>query len=204
MRICIIASPRSGSTSFSKGLSKVLNLKKISEPHNDKFWDKVSLKAKIQRDYYERENKDNIVVKTMTGHRSISFFVEYVKTFDKVILLTRKNIQESYESFIYRIRQKEATTKFDTVPWHTPYYYDLEESPVDEGIMNLMKEYSSIIYDLNKILNVGITYYEDLFSEDINKFHTAVDNLNLKIDKDLLRVELNPKNRYRQFKKQLL
>jgi shikimate kinase len=63
MRILLIAPPRSGATTFSRWLSKELNLKWINEPFNNNQLNNIEL-------IFEFHTKNNIIAK-ITGNEYI-------------------------------------------------------------------------------------------------------------------------------------
>ena len=159
MKILIIALARSGSTSLMKNIAKENNLNPMFEPFN-----------------YNHENKNiynsndnNIVLKTLVGQYPNSepfsnletlkkwedWIVDFSKDFDKVIILSRKNLNNAAESFsVASINNN----------WFDKYEYT--ELP------NLLEAKKHIYYTVRFLKNVSIrlnipfTYYEDIFDEN--------------------------------------
>ena len=108
MKILIIAIPRSGSQTLLKSIGTCLNLTTMGEPFNEGLWKNVK---------YDIIPENNVVVKSLIdivvpNHNTISFYKEYSKSFDKTILLSRKNTKELSESYEFQIWKDELTT------WH--------------------------------------------------------------------------------------
>lgn len=197
MKILIIGTSRSGTTSLIKGLGRYFNYKKFGEPFN------LSIYRDKQRISWPYHFPDDCVVKTLSdqypvGYKGtcIEFIQELSIQFDTVILLGRKSKEDILISYTY----------FGDKPsgeWHSPYYPDIEsldltkyKKLVDNQVVNL-----SI---LSKKLDKKITWYEDLYSGNKHIVDTLIENWGLKIDYSEFSTYINPSNRYRGRKKQLL
>jgi hypothetical protein len=144
MKILIIALPRTGSTSLLKKISKDRNLKSFFEPFDG-----------TNRVMYN--NEDNSVVKTIICHHPNNF--ELSKEFDKVILLTRKNVLENVESHSY------STYFSKTKNYNSNKEYFYEKAPDDlfELCYNNVIKWNNDLKELSTKLNIPITYYEDIY-----------------------------------------
>jgi len=156
MKILIIALARTGSSNLLFKLASENNLKPIFEP----------FRGDIENEYFDgttrwiyNENEDNIVVKTIVHHHKDN--ISLAKKFDKVILLSRKNIKECAESSIYFFKNKENGYK----SWW-PYYYDNIREEELNSVIEIVKEHHHQLEVISRELNIPITYYEDIY--DIN------------------------------------
>jgi hypothetical protein len=120
-------------------------------------------------------NENNIVVKTMIYHippfsnNIINGYIEFSKTFNKIILLSRKNLKECAESWAYL--QQHNHKGFDSTKqyvWETPDNLDKHY----EDILN----WNNLLLKISKVLNINISYYEDIF--DVNSIDRYRKNLN--------------------------
>jgi hypothetical protein len=159
MKILIIGLPRTGSTRLGSDLSTKHKCKYIFEPYN----------PDNPRDY--DINEKNIVLKTLIfqkpedieENKIIDWLVKYVKNFDEVILLKRKNMAECIESWAY-LNHMKYVKKFTSL---TPYLW--EKTPNYKLSEQEIKMWDQQLVKLSELINVPITYYEDIFdpnSED--------------------------------------
>jgi hypothetical protein len=147
MKILLITLPRTGSTSLLKNLSQQYNLKAISEPFNN-------INGNFKKyENFDWINIDNICVKTHINHKSVRFHLEYIKFFDEVILLSRKDSNACAESLSYANYFQNFTEKYEWI--NTP---NLNEN------IKLVKEFNKKLSKLSKLTNIKISYYEDLFN----------------------------------------
>jgi hypothetical protein len=149
MKVLLITLPRTGSTSLLKNLSEQYNLKVISEPFNN-----VNGNLKKYKNF-DWINIDNICVKTHINHKSVRFYLEFIKFFDEVILLSRKDLNACAESLSYANYFKNFTEKYEWI--NTP---NLNEN------IKLVKEFNKNLSKLSKLTNIKISYYEDLFNSE--------------------------------------
>lgn len=149
MKILLITLPRTGSTSLLKKISEEKNLRPISEPFNT-----------LVENYNQYKNinwgeVDNVCVKTHINHMDLLFYISFIKLFDEVILLSRKDLRLCAESLSYANYFKNFSEKYVWV--NTP---NLEEN------IKLVTKFNEDLKKLSKLINTDILYYEDLF--DIN------------------------------------
>jgi hypothetical protein len=149
MKILLITLPRTGSTSLLKSLSEEYNLKSISEPFN--------LSSKNIEEYknFDWEAADGICVKTHINHKDILFYSNLVKLFDRVILVSRKNLKLCAESLSYANHFKNFSEKYEWV--NTPNLVDN---------IKLVKKFDDDLKKLSELINIDVLYYENLF--DVN------------------------------------
>ena len=159
MKILIISLPRTGSSFFCNYLANKNNLECIHEPFNE-----VNNLEKY-KNYNWNLNK-NICVKTHINHKDINFYIEYVKNFDTIYLLSRKNLKDCAESFAYATYYNNFRDKYRWIP--TPNLYKC---------IDLINEYNNKLIELSKLLNLDIIYYEDIFNiSSDEKFRFNINN----------------------------
>jgi hypothetical protein len=149
MKILLITLPRTGSTSLLKKISEEQKVNPISEPFND-----VNGNLENYKDY-NWKNTNNICVKTHINHKDISFYLEFIKYFDEVILLSRKDLMACAESLSYANHFQNFTEKYE---WIT--------TPNLNQNIKLVKEFNKELENLSKLININILYYEDLFNSE--------------------------------------
>ena len=146
MKILIIALGRTGSTSLLFKLAEEYNLNVIMEP--------------LERNLF-REDEDNIIIKTLIwqipkGENEDTWFKTLIPKFDKVILLTRKDLKSLTESLAF-YRHRKNTGFFSNTPYlweKTPNYCEIEK---------MVNDYNKKLIKLGQELGIEITYYEDIF-----------------------------------------
>jgi hypothetical protein len=144
MSILIIALPRTGSTSLLYKLAKENGFKSLFEPFDNSGRVKYT-------------GEKNVVLKTIICHHADNF--ELSKKFDKVILLSRKNILECAESHAYQT----YFSKTKNYNSNNPYYYEEVPSEIFQLCYNDILKWNIELEDLSKRLNIPITYYEDIY-----------------------------------------
>jgi hypothetical protein len=170
MRVLIISLPRTGSNSLMKQYSKKYNLKIFGEPYNEinkNIWSEMELE------------QDNIVVKTIIHQtpnselNHIEFWISESKKYDKVILLSRKNLTKCAESVAFLSYNEKNGFKYNKkYNWYlTP---NLNES------MIYVEKCDKDLKILSNFLNIDIIYYEDIF--DLNS-KDRLRNINVKPNK---------------------
>jgi hypothetical protein len=147
MSILIIALPRTGSTSLLYKLAKENGLTSLFEPFDNSG-----------RVKYNGEK--NTIVKTIICHHPNNF--ELSDEFNKVILLSRKNLLECAESHAYQT----YFSKTKNYNSNNQYYYEDVPSDIFELCYNDIIKWNDELNELSHKLNIPITYYEDIY--DIN------------------------------------
>lgn len=205
MRIAILTSARSGSTSLFHLIEESLSTKKyfcVSEPFNSYWRNPAGLKT-YDVDFFE--NKDNVFIKTFISELQIpkkyiedesAYWDWFFKYFDKVIILDRKNKDLQSESLTYHMKKGVLSS------WQKKQYYDLSNIEKEE----IEKSKSILINDSKKMhefakMGYPVFYFEDLFIKKDKGIITELFNyidLNLKeelyekyINSDLFRIRLN-------------
>jgi hypothetical protein len=149
MKVLLITLPRTGSTSLLKKIVEEQNLHSISEPFNNVNGNSEKYKN------YNWKNTNNICVKTHINHKDLPFYLEFIKFFDEVILLSRKDLNACAESLSYANYFQSFTEKYKWIK--TP---NLNEN------VKLVKKFDEDLKELSKLIEIEVLYYEDLF--DIN------------------------------------
>lgn len=149
MKILIIALGRTGSTSL---------LFKLAEEH------KLTVIMEPQKKNEYREDEDNIIIKTLLwqvpeGENEYIWFRKLIPKFDKVVLLTRKDLKSLTESLSF-YRHRKNGGFFSNIP------YLWEKTPNYDEIECMVNEYNKKLFELGNEMNIEISYYEDLF--DLN------------------------------------
>jgi hypothetical protein len=193
MRVLIFASPRSGSTSLTKALSKLLKVRRYLEPFNPlnisnlTEQEIVGLKYKLPK---------SCIVKVLAKSRSRDYYLDYIAYFDKVIFLTREDISAAYESYYRSILLHDSQLK--KAVWHQTYMFDSSAHKIDKPIYNHVKSCIEEVKLVASLNNKSYIIYEELYSDNLDIFNKAFKALDINIDKEELRFRLNPKNKYRQ------
>ena len=146
MKILLITLPRTGSTSLLKKIAEEYNLKPISEPFNS------SINNLEKYENYDWINSNEICVKTHINHKDIVFYLDFVKLFDKVILVSRKNLKLCAESLSYATFFRNFTEKYEWI--NTPNLI---------STVKLVKKFDKDLKKLSELINIDVIYYEDLF-----------------------------------------
>lgn len=154
MKILIVSLPRTGSSELLWRISSYLGLKYIYEPFDTTGrWEYV-------------EGEDDIAVKSLIFDKTdeydncVDFYVDLAKSFDKVILLTRKDLRACAESWAYYRHIKDSTGEM------TMHKYEWKETDNLIQMHRKIVDWNTDLIKLSQRLEVGLTYYEDIF--DVN------------------------------------
>jgi hypothetical protein len=191
MRILIVGIPRSGTTSVYNSIkSQYSELPSFYEPW---FWRK---NGEIDIDSYK-----DLLIKTLIyqkpnpilkrGYQLIDcldFYREIVPKFDKVILLSRRNLNEAAVSYDYAFKSKN---------WQTEYSTD---SLPKQWTIHMYEVISNRIEVLGNEFNLKVWYYEDLFNaNNINTISSFITDNDLEIKNEYIFFEYyNIKNKLRK------
>ena len=183
MRILILATARSGSTTLARGISRTLGIKVFYEPFNTFHPDIISIN-------YKDELPKDCVVKTIMSqvpenYEGDDFYSEYMER------LSRQDIPAAYESYIHNL------TKNPKGDWHQQYIYD-KSIKYNNRIHSYMWDISHKIYNFSIHNEIPMTWYEDLYSGKTRLVNRTINKWNLDIDSKKLRDFLNPKFKYRK------
>ncbi len=162
MKICILSTGRSGSTSLYRALSKHLptNYYCVLEPFNTNANNSVNDQKSII------ESKENVLIKTLIEHTQTDVHIEEMHTwifdhFDEVILLDRLDKQLQVESFSYQEYRNDLR-------WHDKKRYRMELVPkeiIETNVKRLEKS-TNKINELSQKYDKKIYYYEDVFLDN--------------------------------------
>tara|TARA_B110000977_G_C10792291_1_gene382916 strand:+ start:129 stop:677 length:549 start_codon:yes stop_codon:yes gene_type:complete len=154
---------------------------------------------------YPFDVPDNFIVKmitnqlpkkfvfTETSNTFFNFINSIYKDYDMVILLSRRNEKEHFESYVnLRIRNKNKDN-----PDHPWFFQDIENK-LSTVLLNEITLYRTVINKLSSELSIPMIYYEDLYGDDRNKSLDIIKSWKLDIDNGELNESLHPKFRYRQ------
>jgi len=174
MKICILSTGRSGSTSLYRLLGKHLptNHYCVLEPFNTNANNSVNDQKSII------ESKENVLIKTLIEHTQTDVHIEDMHTwifdhFDEVILLDRLDKQLQVESFSYQEYRNDLR-------WHDKKRYRMELVPKDiiETNVKRLERSTNKINELSKKYDKKIYYYEDIFldnnMETINEIFNTI------------------------------
>lgn len=191
-KLLIIAIGRCGSTALASALHKAVpeyaKLERIFEPYNEYLGEDI-----VKTDY---EFSNYSVCKTLVHQLPVSSSVEehydkLLSIFDKVILLSRRNFEDTLTSFVYRV----INSKSDE--WHTRYFVeDSSNLPLERHREFIQQQYVKLDY-LSSRYNLPIYFYEDIFSGNQIKINTFIDSIDLNLNKDIMWRYINPANKQR-------
>ena len=175
MKILILGTPRSGSTSLVKFIDshiKLSNYKMVIEPFNNSLYFKGDSNIETLLQY------ENILVKNLflLGHeeyptKSFNNIYGYLtwcySYFDKIIILDRKDKLAQSESFAVN----ETSMRERGIGWHVPKIYDVEkiEPSYIKTMIDRYTESGKILKNISDTNNFPIFYYEDIFLEKNRK-----------------------------------
>ena len=176
MKILLLGTPRSGSTSLVKFIDSHISLshyKMMIEPFNQNLYKNKEYDKDRDTILYLTK-VDNVLVKNLflLGHeeypiKSFDDIYEYLEWcysyFDKIIILDRKDKIAQAESFVIN----ETASRKMNIGWHTPKVYDLTkiEPEYIETMISRYTESSKILYNISQNKGYPIFYYEDIFLE---------------------------------------
>jgi hypothetical protein len=196
MRIAILTSARSGSTSLYHLLEEILGGQKylcISEPFNSYWRNPAGLKT-YDVDFFK--NRSKVFIKTFVSElqRPVKFINDeksywdwFFDYFDKVIILDRKNKDLQSESLTYHMKKRDMSS------WQRKQYYDLSnisKREIDDSKTILIKE-SEKKHAFSKI-GYPIFYFEDIFIDKKKEIALELfDYLGLEFRSDLYEKYIN-------------
>jgi len=172
MRILVISLPRTGSTTFSKELAEKNNLSFVFEPFAPR-----ALKFNKLKNFETDHTKNNIVVKTLVNDDyDIEWFIELSNDFDKIYLLTRKDLKGCIESWAYLNHKRNEMADFD---FETEYYW--EKTPNYEESENQILRWDNKLRLMASKMNLDVLYYEEIFGYNNNKLRRGDKKSNRRI-----------------------
>jgi hypothetical protein len=201
MKILILGIYNTGSTSLQYGISEQ-GYTPIFEPYNPN---------RIYRKQYEFPmlelmGDDDIVVKCITdqipnnvSNDSIEFYNNFINSFDVNILLSRRNKEDHFISFLHqqyhRLNNMDSHKKYE-INMDLIYNYFTSDF-IDKSKEHLFIQYDTI-EKISSDMMIPITYYEDLYNSDKDIVLNTLSNFNLRnIDINKLSDYLNINKKYR-------
>ena len=194
MKILILGTPRSGSTSLVKFIDSHINLpnyKMIIEPFNPASPTYINeIKDNDRITYITKFN--NVLIKSLFligvneyPTKSFNNIFEYFEWgysyFDKIIILDRKDKLAQSESFAVN----ETVMRERGIGWHVPKIYDIEkiEPSYIKTIIDRYTESGEILKKISNTNNFPIFYYEDIFLEhNLDTINTLLEYLGLELN----------------------
>jgi hypothetical protein len=184
MKILIIGTLRSGTTTLMNAIGNGLNLNICNEPF---------LKSNTNAIY--NSNQNDIVLKTMVHHQSFAEMDKLRNSFDKTILLSRKDTNAVWESVCNVVYKRDVLKSVEDV-WINPYIYN------SDSLSDIHK--SGVYHRLNLIIkysfhsNIDIIWYEDLYSTNKDTAKSIFESIGLNLSYENIYEYMNPINRYRK------
>jgi tRNA G10 N-methylase Trm11 len=195
MKVLIISLPRTGS-SFILDIFSNMGFSTLFEPFE------------FKKDF---KLEDNLCLKTMihqipTSENNITFYKNYIKKFDLVILLDRLDGEEHWNSYLnlaYRINNK-LDTNLNWVSNSVPKSF-IDVFIKNEGRNRFLKMKEDI-HILSEQTGNKIVYYENLFNIDKNISYNEVSFLSNYIDVNIFlsMIDISKKFKKNNLKKNII
>ena len=195
MKILIIATPRSGSTTLTNRLAVVLGYAKYHEPFNYNH-------PKLAFRTFPDKFPEDVIVKTLFhqiplhSNDPFLFYKDEILKYDKVIILARQDLKASYESFNYNLVHNE------TGNWHLPYMY--KEVDFNLDLYTDYLKWTNDIVKFSRTSNIEMTWYEDLYLGDRKKNIQTISSWNIEVNAEQLVNTLKNRKKYRITKNETL
>ena len=163
MKVLIISLPRTGSTSLLTNVAEDRNLQRIFEPFDG------------SNRYHYNTADDNVVVKTIIhqhppnihSRNRLDWLIEFSNDFDEIILLSRNDVTQLYQSYAYFLYYKNKG-------FNSLSEYRWEMTPNYNEVVDIVNSMVSDIQFISNSINTPITYYEDIYnthsSDRLRKF----------------------------------
>jgi hypothetical protein len=196
MKILIIGTARSGTTTLANAIASALNLRELIEPFN------------INSTYTYSPSQTNIVLKTLIPHHnSIEELWELSKNFDKTIILSRRDRVACWESECNgRFKRSEIIEKNGFYDgwnvWHESYIHN--PNAMDTSRMEIINQYMDLIIKFQEKTNLPMIWYEDLYSTNFELAKTTFESIGCGLKYQEAFAYLNPTKKYRKDSKVLL
>lgn len=184
-RVIIVAMYRTGSTALVKGLNNVFKIRHLPEPWNYNLHPES--KFADAKNVIGHGLVKTLIWQLPPGESDmIRFYSDFVKHYDNVIILGRKNRKELAESW-----HRAALTG----NWYWSYY--LEENHSLEIDLPKHNYCCDKLEELSEKLQIPITWYEDLYSGNLDLIQKCIDQWGLNITAEQLFKYVDPKLKYR-------
>lgn len=197
MRIIIIGTARSGTTTLTNAIGSVLSLNQVMEPFNPGV--PYNLYNPIQK---------NVILKTLIHHHpTFDDLVDLSNTFDKTILLSRKDKIASWESECNGINKRQQVKERNGYYngfhlWHQPYVHNPES--LNEEYKDVVGNRIDDMVKLSEYMKQPLVWYEDLYSSNKELAEKTFNDMDLSITYNDVYEYLNPTKKYRKDSKTLL
>lgn len=160
MNIFILSVARSGSFTLTNAFAKTFDLNPIREPYNV-FLDNSNLSEDIQKDRMNLRNKMELpnrwVVKCISDEVSFHHIEFLHSKSNNTILLGRRETHRKIESLNYAFRNLNAD-------WHQKYTF--KRQTISEEVRRISYRQDELLNTYSSLLDIPITYYEDLYFND--------------------------------------
>jgi hypothetical protein len=187
MKIALIYTPRSGSTSILKYFQKV---KPDYVCYNEPWFEWMQKNLYNKGITYENViSMENVFIKSAFKTLPVSL-EQIIKDFDKVVFLLRRNKKEQVESAVLLGRQNDFLNYSKRKYW-VDSINDEERSIFEDRYDFLNNTLTKCALENNK----KIFYYEDLYYGNFDDFFTEI---GLPFNEFAFNEHLNIKNRYRE------
>lgn len=186
MKIALIYTARSGSTSIFKYFQKVKpNYTCYNEPW---FWWSKKNRYNDDTEYDKLIKHENLFIKSTLSTLCVPL-EKIIEDFDKTIFLIRRNFKEQLESAI--LVNKERTYLNHSKREYKLYTIDKEE---EMYFSKTMRQNTNKLKQTSKTKNIPLFYYEDLY---YGSFDNLFKEMQIDYDPSTFEEFLNIKNRYR-------
>ena len=191
MKILIIGTHRSGTSNLMMALAQIYNLKHIPEPWNREL-NESSNRNTEYLNYPDILNRYGVVKSLVQHYPSIfnsasDFYLDCKKHFDHIIILGRENRIALAESKAY--------AKLNNT-WYSTYSIEKSNS-LNLDMDSVNKECSELV-KIASLLKLPVTWYEELYSGDMDLINHAVSKWSLDIETNVISRFLNPKDKLRK------
>jgi len=194
MKVLLVCFPRTGSTSISTYYKHANpNIKIFSEPFNFNGLEGYFPYKKVI-------SYENVFVKHMyqqmpSDLKDLSYkelYDIFYKSFDKVVFLDRRNINEQVESL---------SNALVTNVWHSKYIYnDTISSTTLAEQLNNIAYWKGEFYKLAEEKNAKVFYYEDIYSSKENMLE-FLSEIGSEYNEEYYNTYLDNSNKYRVYSK---
>ena len=190
--ILIVGTHRSGTTNLLNSLAQIFDTSKIEEPWNYYLFSHHECKyPQILQQYGIVKSLVEQVPYYWKKEYTVDFYLDLIDHYSKVVLLGRKNRIAIAESYARQMQ-------FGDHDWHKEY--SIEDTSILKLDMEFINETCDTLIEISEKSGIPITWYEDLYSGEVNKLKKVVNNWNFNVDIPILLEYTNPHNRYRKFK----
>ena len=137
---------------------------------------------------YQFLDNDQPIPEAFLFNFTTIFYINHLKSFNKTILISRKNLKESSLSWANCL-------------YHSNFFQPYKFNP-DLDIKDLLYRFEfeqKIIEEISHQTNIPITYYEDLFTGKKQDIQNFLDIYSIQVNNfEILYEYLHPKNKLRQ------